>query len=194
MSEPTTEHTYEIDPALVKRWSPRAFSPTAELNQDLLGPAFEAARWSASSGNSQPWSFVVGFRGDDVFTMLTDSMNPGNSVWAVNASAVVASIARTHNDEGKASSHALYDLGQAVAHFSVQATADGLVVHQMAGFDATALHRSLGLDDHQAVVTLFVVGTLGDPEELSEVLREREAKPRVRKPLSDFVSGSVSYP
>jgi nitroreductase len=194
MSEPTTEHTYAIDPALAARWSPRAFSTTAELNQDLLGPAFEAARWSASSGNSQPWSFVVGFRGDDVFTMLTDSMNPGNSVWAINASAVAASIARTHNDEGEALSHALYDLGQAVAHFSVQASANGLVVHQMGGFDATALHGSLGLDDHHAVVTLFVVGTLGDPAELSERLREREAKPRVRKPLSDFVSGSVSYP
>ena len=193
MSEPTATRSFDIDPLLARRSSPRAFSATDTLNQDLLGPAFEAARWAPSSGNSQPWSFVVGFRGDDTFGKIVESMAAGNSVWATHASAVVACVARMENEEGKALSHSVYDLGQAVAHFSVQATADGLIVHQMAGFDSQALHASLGLDARHQVITLFAVGTPGDPADLPEKLREREALPRVRKTLAEVVTGSASY-
>jgi len=101
------------------------------LGAEDLGPCFEAARWSASSGNSQPWRFAVGFRGDSTFTDILSSLVEGNAIWAKHASALVANIATIRNDEGKDQSHAVYDVGQAVAHFSVQATAEGFVVHQM---------------------------------------------------------------
>ena len=105
----------------------------------------------------------------------------------------MANIARVETDEGKALSHAIYDLGQAVAHFSVQATADGLFVHQMGGFDAESLASALGLDARHRVVTVMTVGVLGALEELPENLQERERAPRVRKPLSELVGGSVHY-
>lgn len=193
MTESTSDKTFPIASILDKRWSPRAYSSSAELNPEILGPAFEAARWSPSSSNSQPWSFVVGFRGDPTFTTLLGSMASGNAVWAEHAGAIVANIAEVENEEGKLRSHAIYDLGQAVAHFSVQATADGLMVHQMAGFDADALHSSLGLNPRHRVVTLMTVGHLGNIEDLSEKLQERERAPRVRKPLGDIVSGSATY-
>ena len=192
MTESTSEKTFPIASILDKRWSPRAYS-SAELTEEDLGPSFEAARWSPSSGNSQPWSFVVGFRGDSTFATLLGSMASGNAVWAEHASAIVANIAELENEDGKARSHAVYDLGQAVAHFSVQATADGLVVHQMAGFDADALHDALSLSPRHRVITLMTVGHLGNVDDLSEKLQERERAPRVRKPLGDLVSGSASY-
>jgi hypothetical protein len=63
----------------------------------------------------------------------------------------------------------------------------------MAGFDAAALGTELRLDSTQLVVTLMAVGSGGDPADLPEKLQEREAKPRVRKPLSEIVGGSAHY-
>jgi nitroreductase len=193
MTESTSARSFDIETILANRWSPRAYSSTEVLTSDRLGPAFEAARWSPSSGNSQPWSFVVGFRGDVVFTQIVETMASGNAVWAEKASAVVANIAELVSEEGKERSHAIYDLGQAVAHFSAQATANGLMVHQMAGFDADALGEVLGLGERHRVISLMTVGVLGDPRDLPEKLQEREGAPRVRKPLHVVATGSVNY-
>lgn len=193
MSHDHEPHEFALTDVLESRWSPRAFDREEVLDEIRLGPAFEAARWSPSSGNSQPWSFVVGFRGDEVFHTIVATMASGNQVWAEHAAVVVANIASVVDPEGNPQSHAIYDLGQAIAHFTVQATAEGLMVHQMSGFDAQALGRELGIDSSQRVVTLMAVGSLGDPADLPEKLQEREAKPRVRKGLSEIVGGSARY-
>jgi nitroreductase len=188
-----TTHGFDIHPVLATRHSPRAYSATATLSSNQLGPLFEAARWSPSSSNSQPWSFVVGLRGDEVFQTILGTLASGNALWAQHASALVANITMLETPEGKALSHCVYDLGQAVAHLSVQATAENIVVHQMGGFDADALGAALGLSSTHRVITVMTLGTQGDPADLPENLQEREAAPRVRKPLGDVVSGSVSY-
>ncbi len=193
MTESASTKTFPIHDALAGRRSPRAYSRSAELTPEQVGPLFEAARWAASSSNSQPWSFVVGFRGDDVFSTILGTLASGNAVWAEHASALVANVTRTHTDEGKALSHAWYDLGQAVAHLSVQATVEGILVHQMGGFDSEALGNALGLDEHHRVVTVMTLGVQGDVADLPENLQERERAPRVRKPLGDMVSGSANY-
>lgn len=193
MSHDHEPHEFVLTDVLEQRWSPRAFAREEDLNQDTVGPAFEAARWSPSSGNSQPWSFDVGFRGDTTFSTILETLASGNQVWAEHAAVLVANIAAVVDAEGKPQSHAIYDLGQAVAHFTVQATAGGLMVHQMGGFDAQTLGRELGIESSQRVVTVMAVGSLGDPADLPEKLQEREAKTRERKPLSEIVSGSADY-
>lgn len=193
MSHEHEPHQFSVMDVLEQRWSPRAFDRDEVLDENRLGPAFEAARWSPSSGNSQPWTFMVGFRGDEVFQTIVGTMASGNQVWAEHAGAVVANIASVVDAEGNPQSHAVYDLGQAVAHFSVQATAEGLMVHQMGGFDAQTLGRELGLDSSQRVVTLMAVGSMGDPADLPEKLQLREAQARSRKSLSEIVRGSANY-
>lgn len=193
MSHEHEPHQFSVMDVLEQRWSPRAFNRDEVLDENRLGPAFEAARWSPSSGNSQPWTFMVGFRGDDVFQTIVGTMASGNQVWAEHAGAVVANIASVVDAEGNPQSHAVYDLGQAVAHFSVQATAEGLMVHQMSGFDAQTLGRELGLDSSQRVVTLMAVGSMGDPADLPEKIQLREAQARSRKSLSEIVRGSANY-
>ena len=193
MSHEHEPHQFSVMDVLEQRWSPRAFDRDEVLDENRLGPAFEAARWSPSSGNSQPWTFMVGFRGDDVFQTIVGTMASGNQVWAEHAGAVVANIASVVDAEGNPQSHAVYDLGQAVAHFSVQATAEGLMVHQMSGFDAQTLGRELELDSSQRVVTLMAIGSMGDPAELPEKLQLREAQPRSRKSLSEIMRGSANY-
>jgi nitroreductase len=196
MTEQTSAKTFPLEPALEGRRSPRAFSGTAVLTTEHLGSAFEAARWSASSSNSQPWRFIVGFRGDEVFVTIASTLASGNHVWANRASVLVANITRIETDEGKPLPYALYDVGQAVAHFSVQATADGLFVHQMGGFDSVALGEALGLDQQHRVISVMTVGVIGGPEDLQDLpenLQERERALRVRKPLSEIVGGSARY-
>ena len=73
----------ELHPILAERWSPRSFDATHEISDsDVLG-ILEAARWSPSSNNSQPWRFIVAKRGSDEFkkilkTLLFQKMNLKN--------------------------------------------------------------------------------------------------------------------
>ncbi len=193
MKPDSQEHEFPISEILSNRWSPRAFSHDAEIVAEDLGASFEAAKWSPSSNNSQPWKFMVGLRGDEIFDVITDSMSPGNAIWAKHASVLIANIARMEDSDGSPLTHAVYDLGQAVANFTFQASVDGLLVHQMGGFDSTQLGQSLRLSKIERVLTLMAVGPLGNLSDLPEKLQGRELRTRERKKLSEIVVGSVSY-
>lgn len=54
-----------LHPLLTARWSPITFDPAHESTEADVASLLEAARWAPSAGNSQPWSFIVGRRGDD---------------------------------------------------------------------------------------------------------------------------------
>jgi nitroreductase len=175
-----------IDP-LVDRWSPRAFDPNAVVDAETLRTVLEAARWAPSANNSQPWRFIVARRGTAAFTTAHDAMAGFNQVWADSAAALVLNIAEIADTEGRPRPWARYDLGQAVAHLTVQAQHEGLHTHQMGGFDAAALHAAFDLADNLEVVSITTIGVLGDVDALPEALRERESAPRLRKPLSELV-------
>ncbi|HEY9366633.1 MAG TPA: nitroreductase family protein [Agromyces sp.] len=175
-----------IDP-LVDRWSPRAFDQNAVVDEEALRTVLEAARWAPSANNSQPWRFIVARRGTDAFTTAHDAMAGFNQVWADSAAALVVNIAEIADAEGKPRPWARYDLGQAVAHLTVQAQHEGLHTHQMGGFDAAALHTAFDLADNLEVVSITTIGVLGDVDALPDVLRERESAPRLRKPLAELV-------
>ncbi|MCP2370507.1 nitroreductase [Agromyces terreus] len=175
-----------IDP-LVDRWSPRAFDPNAVVDDEALRTVLEAARWAPSANNSQPWRFIVARRGTAAFTAAHDAMAGFNQVWAESAAALVINIAEVADAEGRPRPWAHYDLGQAVAHLTVQAQHEGLHTHQMGGFDAAALHTAFALADNLEIVSITTIGVLGDVDALPDVLREREVAPRQRKPLDELV-------
>lgn len=185
----TAPTDHDILDVLQARWSPRAYEPVA-IDESLLSKALEAARWSPSAYNAQPWRFVVARRGSDAFDRIVGALAEFNRMWAPNASALILAIAETANDEGRANPTAVYDLGQAVAHLTIQAHADGLVVHQMSGFDAAAASQAFDLEERLQPVTVIALGSLGDAEALDAMLREREHAPRARKPLSEIVLGA----
>ena len=173
--------------ALVDRWSPRAFDPTAVIDTEVLRTILEAARWAPSASNTQPWRFIVARRGSDAFAVTHAAMAGFNQAWADSAAALIVNVAETVDADGNPRPWARYDLGQAVAHLSVQAQHEGLHTHQMGGFDAARLHEAFGLADNLEVVSITTIGVLGDVDTLPEVLREREIAPRERKPLDELV-------
>jgi nitroreductase len=178
------------------RWSPRAFSDKP-VAAKVLRSLFEAARWSPSSSNEQPWSFLVATKEDEAtHEKLLSTLVPANQVWAKNAPVLGIAVARlSFARNGSPNRNALYDTGAAMAHLSMEATSHGLAVHQMGGFDPRKAIELFSIPEGQEPIAAFAIGHAGDADSLPENLRERELAPRTRKPLTEFVmSGSWGKP
>lgn len=186
---------YPIHELLTNRWSPRAFS-AREVEPAKVRSLFEAARWSPSANNRQPWQFIVTTpRNPQARERLFSTLNPRNQTWAVNAPLLVLTLALSEPEAGKVNAYALYDLGQAVAHLSVQAVALGLYLRQMGGFDKSRAAELFALPAGLLPVTVLAIGSLGDPHSLPEDLRGAEFEARARKPQADFVfDGALGQP
>jgi nitroreductase len=186
MTDKTAVTDHPIEPTLVGRWSPRAFA--ADMIDDAtIASLFEAARWSPSANNLQPWAFIHAMRGTADFDRLRGCLNEGNASWAGNAALLVIGIARTTKADGSVNAYARYDLGQAVAHLTFQATALGLHLHQMAGFDRDRARMELGIPAECDPVSAIAIGHLGDPSNLPQQLQDRELATRMRNPARSFV-------
>ncbi|MDX2376564.1 nitroreductase family protein [Microbacterium sp. LRZ72] len=170
---------------LAERWSTRVFDSEAAIDEQALASALEAARWSPSASNTQPWRFIVARRGSDAFEAVHRALRGFNKEWTGAASALIVSVAETVDDQGRPRNSAVYDVGQAAAHFTVQAHAEGLHTHQMGGFDAAIISEAFTLDARFVPLTVMAVGTLGDIDAVSDELRDRELTPRARRPLVD---------
>jgi len=83
--------------------------------------------------------------------------------------------------------NAQYDTGAASALLSMEATAQGLVVHQMAGFDPEKARQVFGIPAGWEAIAALAIGYPGDPASLSPPLKDREMAPRTRKPIAEFV-------
>lgn len=182
------ENEYEIEELIAKRWSPRAFS-TQAIEPEKVRSLLEAARWAASCFNEQPWSFIVAPKTDaEEFERLLDCLVESNRRWAQHAPLLMLSVARLNFERNnKPNRHAFHDVGQAVASLTLQATALGLVVHQMAGFEIEKARREYDLPEGFEPVAAIAVGYQGDASKLPEDLRERELAPRTRRAQESFV-------
>ncbi len=194
--EKLAETKVPVHDLIGRRWSPRAFSERPVESEKLLS-LLEAARWAASSSNEQPWSFLVATREDvqnheNVLSVLVES----NRVWAGKAPVLILTFAHSQFDKtGKPNRHAFYDVGQAAANLSIQATALGLVAHQMGGFSVEDARARFAVPKDWEPVSVVAVGYLGNPDSLPEKLREREIARRQRRPLDSFVfSGKWGNP
>ena len=180
-----TRHT--IHDLLARRWSPRAFADRP-VAPDVLRSLWEAARWAPSSANQQPWNFLVATKYDpQEFCRMVECLVEGNQVWARQAPVLMVSIASKLDRDKDPNAHAWYDVGQAAMSLSVQATAQGLFVHQMAGILPDKIRELYQIPASHEPVTGFALGYPGTPEQLPDKLRQRETAPRTRKPIGEFV-------
>jgi nitroreductase len=175
----------ELMPILRDRRSIRAFDPTHELSPAALETLLEAARWCPSAGNSQPWAFLVARRSEPAHELFVSLLAASVRRWAPDASALVFTLHRTasgpEEDALAYSDYALYDLGQAVAHLTIQAASLGLATHQFAAFDHSGLAAAAEVPPHWQVTTGIAIG----------VGIESEVRPRDRRPLGEFVYGAT---
>lgn len=188
MIDKSADTQYPINDLLRQRWSPLAFS-NRMVEPEKLCSVLEAARWAASSYNEQPWSFIIATKDNqEEFEHLLSCLAEGNQEWAINAPVLMISVAKLFFERnGVENRHAFHDVGAAAAELAIQATANGLFIHQMAGFDVPKTRELYSIPEGYEPVAAIALGYQGDPQTLSERLQQREASPRSRKPLEKFV-------
>lgn len=182
---------HDVHELIRHRWSPRAFDPGRPVSRTDLLRLFEAARWAPSSLNEQPWRFVVVMRNDasTAWQEVLASLTASNRSWAAAAPVLVlASVRLTLERNESPNPLAWYDAGQAVALLTVQATAQGLSVRQMEGFDRDHARKACQVPDGFDPIVMMAIGYAGDPETLlSDKHRAAERAPRRRRAVGDFV-------
>lgn len=170
-----------VDELFPQRWSPRSFRKQ-ELQSEIVRAVIDAAHWSHSAFNEQPWRFLTST--NNTFDQFLELLVEKNQLWAKNASLLGFIIARknfSHND--KNNKWANFDSGAAWMGLTLQARKFGLYTHGMAGIKRDDVYSSFGIDqDKYHVICAFALGIIDKPEKLDESFQKME-KPSVRKPL-----------
>jgi len=179
---------FPVNELIQNRWSPRAFSDK-QVPQEALRSLFEAARWAPSSSNEQPWAYIVATKDDtENFEKSLGALVEFNANWARKAPVLVIAVAQLAFAKNNAPNrNAQYDVGAASLQLSIEATARGLVVHQMAGFDPETAKEAYDIPQGWEPIAAMAIGYPGDASSLPEPLQSREKAPRSRKRIREFV-------
>ena len=170
---------------LQNRWSARSFDQKI-IPYDTLRLLFQAAAWSSSSMNEQPWRFVYGNRGEIIHDIIASVLMPGNALWASSAPVLMAVFAKKDFKDGSGNVHAWHDVGAACTSLLLQGVALGIYGHQMGGFDREKAKQIFAYSDEYDIVSIIALGYLGEADSLEEPFRSREITPRSRKDPSMF--------
>ena len=191
MSEKPARTEYPIHSLFINRWSPRAFSDQT-VSEEKIKTVLEAARWAASSYNEQPWRFIVGVKEkNNAYEKILDTLSGFNQTWAKNAPVLIMACGKkifSHNQ--KPNRHYYYDVGQAMASLSLQATEEQLYIHQMAGFFPDKAREAFAIPADYDPVAAAAMGYLGNADNLDENHKKSELAARTRKPLTETCFGN----
>lgn len=167
-------------PAIRDRWSTRAFC-SDRIPSEMLHRIFEAARWSPSAFNLQPWRFIIGEHGDTAHNNILSSLAESNRIWASKAGLLVLAISDSMNDKDQSINfHHAYDCGQSVAQLTIQAIHEGLCVHSMGGFDREECRKLFSIPDRYITQTVIAIGFPGDSSGLPQRMQEEELRESLR--------------
>ena len=161
-----------------------------QVTDDELETIFEAARWAASSYNSQPWRFIYATKegNPELYATLLEILAEFNQAWAKAAPVLMITlVTRKYDHSGLDYKHSWHDLGLAVGNMSLMAQSLGISIHQMGGFDANKAVELLNIPDKLEPVSMIAMGYGGLPGNLPLDIYNMEMIPRVRKDLKELV-------
>ena len=170
---------------IAARRSLRAFSdkPVETVKIERM---IEAARWSPSCANRQPWRFVIVTMGDPARPALEEALNAGNA-WAKRAPVlIVTGAGKADGAVVESREYFLHDTGLAMMSLLYRAVDQGLLVHPMAGWKEEPLKAALSLPDDFRPIAVIAVGYAGKPEDLDEETRRKDEAPRTRKETGEI--------
>ena len=116
----------------------------------------------------------------------------GNQAWA--KAAPVLGLGCTNlrfKLNGKDNDAAQHDLGLASGNLCLEATARGLVVHQMIGILPDRARELFHVPEGVRPLTGLAIGYADAPDKLPDGLKQRDLNPRTRKPLGEFLFGEA---
>jgi nitroreductase len=154
----------------------------------VLQSLFEAAQWAPSCFNEQPWRYLVATQDEpEDFQTMLGCLVPKNQRWARGAPVLMLSFAKkTFTQSGKPNKWGLHDVGLASENLVIQAMAEGLFVHQMAGYDAEKVRKTYGVPDDFEPAAAIAIGYPAGPEAAPEEFQEAERAPRLRRRLDEL--------
>ena len=181
---PTQVPIHEL---LARRYSPYGFD-ARPVPPYIFQRLLEAARWSPSCFNAQPWNFLIATRDNPgEYDRMLGCLVDANQAWAKSAPVLMITVAAlnfSHN--GKPNRHAYHDVGAAMANLTLQATSEGIYVHQMGGIDFDKTRAVYGIPATHDAVAGVAMGYPADPNTLPDPLKQRALAPRSRKAVDEF--------
>lgn len=177
----------DIHPLLQNRWSGRAFDPDRPIEKEKIDALAEAARWAPSCMNAQPWRLTAIFREQmAIWTSVKECLAASNQTWADQAPMLLVIATETQFTDGKPNRWAAYDTGAAMMALSIEATHQGLMVHQMGGFNPERLRESLAFPTDWNLLAVAAVGYQLPKDKIPAALVERELAERSRNAIETF--------
>lgn len=179
-----TDHP--IHDLLRKRWSARAFS-SRRVEKTKLFSILEAARWTPSSRNEQPWRYII-FTSDNPSRLLeAQSVLLESNSFAKQAPILICAITKkTYTDSLELNRLYFHDLGAANENMFLECFNQGLIMHEMGGFNVKLAKEIFNIPDDYEVGIMIAVGYQGTNDGLPEKFKVKNTKPRERKHLSQI--------
>ncbi|MEC9413547.1 MAG: nitroreductase family protein [Pseudomonadota bacterium] len=175
-----------IEKVMAERWSGRAYDPTVMVTAEEITALCEAARWAPSCFGDEPWRYLVCDKNTDesAWKKVLSALVPGNQEWAKNAPVlIVTASVPNFSQNDKPNRWSGYDTGAASISLCLQATAMGLMSHQMGGFDDKVLRESFNIPADIHIWSVIAIGHQAALDNLTEEQLERELSPRKRRPV-----------
>ncbi len=175
----------EFHRVLSSRKSRRAFADR-RVEPEKIERMIEAARWSPSCANRQPWRFVIVEKESPSREALENALDPGNA-WAKRAPVlIVGGAGKADGSVVESREYFLFDTGLATMALLLRGVDQGLLVHPMAGWKEALVSEALSLPGNFTPIVVVAAGYPGRPEDLDEATRKKDEKPRVRKAAGEI--------
>jgi nitroreductase len=142
---------------------------------------------TADAGNSDGSMGGAG-RSDETWEKLFGTLAEFNQKWAHLAPVLVLTMGKkTYAKTGKPNKVHKYDLGASAAYMTFQAYSEGLVMHQMGGFDKQKAIAAFDIPEDYEPVSTIAIGYQDVPEKLIPEMEESERAKRTRHEIDQFV-------
>ena len=180
------ETDHPVSELIAKRWSARAFS-TRPVGKSKLLSILEAARWAPSSRNEQPWRYIVFTNDNPEMLRKAQSVLKEINDYAKRAPILICAITKkTYSENGSLNRLHFHDLGAANENMFLEAFNQGLIMHEMGGFDVEKAREIFNVPEDYEVGIMIAIGYQDTYHVLPDRLREKAFAPRLRKPLSEI--------
>jgi nitroreductase len=188
MLEKNAVTSVPIHDLMHRRWSPRAYDANRPVTRAQLAALLEAARWSPSCNGVEPWRYLIWDRARDPegFEKAFDTLSDGNKLWVKNVPLLMLSIASSDPlPPDRPNRYTQHDTGMASICLALQAVALGLIMHQMAGFNADKARAAFAIPADYTPMAMIALGYQGSTDVLDEETKKKELRERTRRPLGE---------
>ena len=170
------------------RFSPRAYTDRRVEDETIL-TLLEAARWAASSGNSQPWRFIYA-RPDEPekWNKLLECLTESNQKWVSEAPLLMLTVVQTFNSiKQRKNAHPEYGLGLAMGNLTMQASEMGLHLRNMGGFSSEKARENFNIPENFDPAVMVVIGYAENQTGLEDPFYVPVGEERQRRSLDEII-------